>query len=729
MKKFNVFLQSFLVQQDAIALPRLILLISPMVILLLAVLGLALQVNRQLADQQQVSLNRIAHVAVRNVAQIQREHLRLKAQIMQDVDQLDQQSLTMQRDLVWSRLRILENPRHSGEASATVKALLQAYRVQWEQIQPLLDLWMTDPSAAPIRNTLIEEIDQSEKILNDLVSASQHSFEDRISAWAESSKRLNGLLTGASVIVLLMILLMTYVIYQFFRVQARIEQGLRNSEQRLRAILDTLPDAVFRLTHNGVYIDAKPAKELGISIEPDALTGKHITQILPADIATPILAAMADAFVTGQEQLCEGEMMDTTTGIMRNVEARILPSGSGEVQIIVRDITTDKQQEEATLQAQKLESLGILAGGIAHDFNNLLTGMLAQASLAKMKLAKGIPAVDSIDKAIVSAERAADLTRQLLAYAGKGKFQIVSLDINQLVRDTTGLMQTALPSQATLQLDLGQLPLIKADRGQIQQVVMNLFINAIEALGEEGGAIQIATHFQALSAVDTLQGYIIGNLEPGPYVVLQIADSGKGMDQSILSRIFDPFFSTKPKGHGLGLSATMGIIRAHGGGLQVQSQPERGTTFTILLPALDNAEVDPQPAPIAPAAAKPEKRQTVLVIDDEEAIREVAADILTDHGFHVMTASSGSEGIEQFRQLQKQVGVVLLDMKMPGMNGKQTYQVLRQIEPNVKVIFMSGYSETEVSTQVGSGQPLPFLSKPYSADLLTHYVRQMLLAA
>lgn len=727
MKKIATSLHSFLFPDGALTITGVVLLVGPMVILLFAVLGVALQLNRQLSDQQHMALNQIAHVAVRNNAQLQREHLRLQAMLMNDTEDMEQ-AFAVQRDLVWSRLRVLQNSRNWNNASQTMTELLLTYQVQWEALQPGIDQWLaTQPKPPP--TDLLAKMIEAEQVLNDLQTVAQQTFEDRMMAWTASSQRLNTLLTGASLLVMLMIFVITYLIYQFFRVQSQIEQGLRSSEQRLRALLDTIPDAVFRLTHTGYYIDFKPSKKLGNSEQVRDIIGIHIAEVLPPDLSNPIMTAMQAAIATAKEQLCEIQFYDEVCQTMRNVEARILPSGTTEVQVIIRDITAEKQQEEAALQTQKLGSLGILAGGIAHDFNNLLTGMLAQASLAKMKLSKGLVAVDNIDKVILSAERAADLTRQLLAYAGKGKFQIGPLDLNQLIRDTTGLMQTALPGQATLDLRLDtQLPLIEADRGQLQQVVMNLFINAVEALEEDGGTIAITTRFQQLTDIDTLQGYLVGKVMPGDYVTLQITDSGVGMDQTVLSRIFDPFFSTKPKGHGLGLSATMGIIRTHQGALQVQSQLGRGTTFTILLPALTPVSAEPQTAIMAPPATSV-PRQLVLVVDDDEAIREVASDILIDHGFSVVSAASGQEGIDQFRRLQHQVGVILLDMKMPGMNGKQTYQLLREIEPSIKVIFMSGYSESEITLQLGDGQTVPFLSKPYSADALTNQVRQMLLMA
>lgn len=726
MKKFNALLESFLLRRDGVTVPGLLLLIGPMVILLVAVLGLALQINRQLSNQQQVTLYRLAHGLVRNAAQLQREHIRLQVLIVQDSDRLDVNEIKAQQALVWSRLKVLENTRHRQYASDETNALLRTYRAHWEALQSPLVQWLTLKPLQPAPATLLAQMNEGEKLTNDLVTRNHHDFEDRILDWAESSQSLNALLTSAGLITIFIILFMAYVIYQFFQVQVRIAEGLRHSEQRLRTILDTIPDAVFRLTQGCVITDVKPPKNFVIPFTAEKLIGKHITEIFPLHVVEPIVAAIQKALATKQEQLTEHQFYDETSKSPRNFEARILPTGRAEVQVILRDITVDKQQEEAERQAQKLESLGILAGGIAHDFNNLLTGILGQASLAKQKLTRSLPAADNIDKVILSAERAADLTRQLLAYAGKGKFQITHLDLNGLIRDTTSLMQVALPSQAQLHLALDeQLPFIEADRGQLQQIVMNLFINGVEALGEKGGAIHIATHYQQITPADIDQSYIIGAVTPGPYVVLQITDSGIGMEPSVLSRIFDPFFSTKPKGHGLGLAATFGIIRTHQGALQVQSQPGHGTTFTIFLPALPPQSVDVD-ATIAAPFPQQEARPLVLVIDDEETLREVVQDVLTEEQFHVVTAASGPEGIEQFRRLQNQVGVVLLDMKMPGMNGKQTYQVLRQIEPAVKVVFTSGYSETEVNTQLDNGLAVPFLAKPYTAESLIQQVRQML---
>lgn len=692
-------------------------------IVFLLILVLAFQLNRQIAEQQQASISHIAHATVRHVAQLQREHLRLYALLVHGNEPLQPEQFVLQRDLVWSRLRVLENPRHFKNLDPEVQHLIHAYRIEWQGVQLELDHWQQGVIDPHFQSALLTRMESMEQILNSTVSSSQHHFEDQITVWEKSSERLNNLLTGGMLLFIFLMLLMIYMIYQFFRIQWRNEQRVRASEQRLRVILETIPDAVFRITRDGAYVDFKPAKTFPLFVPPEFFTGKKVADIVPPDIAQVTAEATSLALKSGEEQIFEYQLTDPATGRVSSFEARLIPTNQDEIQAIIRDITEDKQHEEAAVQAQKLESLGVLAGGIAHDFNNLLTGMLAQSSLAKLKLAKGLPAVDHIDKAVISAERAADLTRQLLAYAGKGNFQIVDLDLNQLIHDTTGLFKTALSGQAQFRIELDdQLPLIKADRGQIQQVVMNLFINAVDALEGKAGTIQITTGTLHLTK-EQLSNFTGSLLEARHYVVLQITDDGSGIEPAMISRIFDPFFSTKPKGHGLGLSATMGIIRALHGDLQVQSQVGQGSTFTILLPALEATKRE-QPSYEPALMPFNGHKQTILIIDDEASVRDAAADILADHGYRVTKANDGAEGIDLFKRQRESIGVVLLDIKMPGMNGRQTYQVLQQIEPNVKVIFMSGYSETEVNDQLEQGEVLPFLPKPYSAHQLIAQVQR-----
>lgn len=727
------FLQNpFLATWNVISLPKFVLLVAPLTVTMLAVLILAFQLNRQLYDQQQVIVNRLAHAGVRHVGQLQREELRFYALVAGTRDQLDEAQFVLQRDLVNSRILVLQNTLAAVNPPPEIQARYSAYTQQWVALQPAIEAWRANPSDRARKNQIMTTLAATELVANQLATDLQALFEDRMQNWSTKSLFLNRLLTYGSFSFVIIILLMAYVIYLFFQNQSVNQEILRLSEQRLRNILDSIPDAVYRLSGAGVFIDYKPPTHEAHRLPIENFYRKHLSEVLPTTIAASLQAGIATVLASGQQLLHEYSLTDQAQQTHR-FEARLLPSSNEEVQLIVRDITEVKLQEEAALQAQKLESLGVLAGGIAHDFNNLLTGMLGQASLAVAKLQRGLPALDHVQKVVLSAERAADLTRQLLAYTGKGKFQIDLLDLNQLIRDTTALMGTVLPSQAELTLALAEdLPLVQVDRGQIQQVVMNLFINAIEALPEGSGTVVIATGTQPVEkalingqSTHAAQSTTSSELQPGLYVFLRVSDTGSGMDQNTLSRIFDPFFSTKAKGHGLGLSATQGIIRTHQGALQVQSQPGMGTTFTMLLPATTTQNAPCEPA-VNVRLTHTKEQQSILIIDDEAPVRETATDILAEQGFQVTAAANGQEGIDLFRRNHHQIDVVLLDMKMPGINGAETYQQLQKIQPNLKVIFTSGYSEAEITPQLNASTHVTFLAKPYSAEVLMRQIQKVL---
>ncbi|MCB0109165.1 MAG: response regulator, partial [Caldilineaceae bacterium] len=379
--------------------------------------------------------------------------------------------------------------------------------------------------------------------------------------------------------------------------------------------------------------------------------------------------------------------------------------------------------------------------GIAHDFNNLLTGMIAQMSLAKMKLSRDRSPVEQIDKALTAAERAADLTRQLLTYAGKAPVQVTMLDLNGLIRDNLGLLETALPNGAELHLALAEtLPMIEADRGHIQQIIMNLALNAAEALRQstlhpepsaatapiEKRYVSIATAVSVLSAGAKEQRSRGNHLQPGNYVVLRVQDNGIGMDESTLQRIFDPFFSTKEHGHGLGLSATLGIVHSYGGALHVKSTWGSGTTFTLFFPPIAQAAVHRADEGGASTTAAYTELSTVLVIDDESSIREVVVDVLEPLGFTVYQAVSGAEGIAQVEQHQGVVDLVLLDIKMPGLSGSETLRQLLNVQPSLKVVISSGFSKSELCAKLHDATVVGYLPKPYTAAQLLNSVYQAL---
>ena len=706
--------------------PQMILLSSLALILLLAMVGGAFIYQRHFSVQQQTTQLYAEYEALYEIALLQKAHFQLAEAIHTGAYQHNEANYQQARAQIDQHLQALQEIYQAGDSHVEIQQQLPLYQQAWTNLQLRLTQTRQQPQDATVERALRADLPPFEAELNKLLEASHLALTTHLGNWLVALQSMAPLLKGADGLLLLIALLTAYGFVQFIQERHRSEEATQASERRHRALLDTIPDAVLRRKRDGIYTDFKPANHFGRFMPSADFIGKHISQILPPAVVEVSMAASEKALATGEAQVYEYRMPNRLTGIMRDYEARVVPSGADEVQVIVRDITEDKLQEESVRQAQKLESLGVLAGGIAHDFNNLLTGMLGQTSLAKFKLTRGQSATEHIDKAITSAERASDLTRQLLAYAGKGNFQITALDLTQLIREITGLLETALPNRAALQLHLEDslLP-IEADRGQIQQVVMNLVINATEALPPEGGYVQIKTTNHFLTDEGDMSSSTGDKLLPGHYVMLQISDNGCGMDEKIRSRIFDPFFSTKPSGHGLGLSATLGIMRTHHGDIQVQSQLDIGTSFTLLFPAMPAARRTPVGAP-EPVEVAQVPSSYVLVVDDEATIRELAADILTAEGISVYLAASGMEGIEHFRQHPGQIALVLLDLKMPGLSGEDTLQALRQIDPQVNVILSSGYSETEVTNHFREGEIIAFLQKPYNVDLLLEHVHRVL---
>lgn len=382
------------------------------------------------------------------------------------------------------------------------------------------------------------------------------------------------------------------------------------------------------------------------------------------------------------------------------------------------DITERKKAEEALRQTQKLESLGILAGGIAHDFNNLLVALLGQTSLALSKLTAENPAYIHIEKSITAANRAALLTRQLLAYSGRGQFQVQSVNLNELVQENLDLLAVAIPKHISIYSQLfHSLRPIEADVSQIQQIVMNLILNAADAIGDQPGTITISTKMEYIYLEDDRYSlYTQMPLSVGPYVSLEIKDTGSGMNAHILSKIFDPFFSTKGTGRGLGLAAVLGIVRGHKGGIAVQSQVNNGTHFKLLFPAIPSPLMAEDPTHFYENVVS--QKGIVLVVDDEEAVLEVVTDILEMEGWQVITAVDGQKAVELYRIHRPQIQLVLLDLSMPGVKGDEIFQQLRQFDAQARVIISSGYNEKETIQQFVGQNLTGFLQKPYSAQKL-----------
>jgi len=396
---------------------------------------------------------------------------------------------------------------------------------------------------------------------------------------------------------------------------------------------------------------------------------------------------------------------------------------------------TDRKQTEADrnrlleiertmLQAQKLESLGVLAGGIAHDFNNLLTVVLGNVSLAQLDLAADSPAVGYLQQTRIAAVRATELCRQMLAYAGKGQFSAALVDLGALVEDTTQLLKVSITKKCVLRFDLPRdLPPVRADATQIRQIVMNLVINASDAMGDHSGLIHVSTGLRHASAADLAETSHSSSLAPGDYVTLEVSDNGCGMTPEVKARVFEPFFTTKFAGRGLGLSAVLGIVHSHGGALRVASEPGRGSTFTLLLPAEKGAPAaSPAPSPAGGEGAH--GQGAILVVDDEETVRIVAARLLESHGYTTVLASDGREAVNIFAERGIGFRAVLLDLTMPHMNGDETFREIRRLRADVPVVLMSGFSERDTTERFPGRELASFIAKPFDRETLIARIRE-----
>jgi signal transduction histidine kinase/CheY-like chemotaxis protein len=388
------------------------------------------------------------------------------------------------------------------------------------------------------------------------------------------------------------------------------------------------------------------------------------------------------------------------------------------------DITERRAMEEKLRATQQMEALGLLAGGIAHDFNNLLVGILGNASLAHSELEPDSPIAPMLRDIEHSAQRAADLTRQLLAYAGKGRLIVRPVDLAGLVHEMRTLLGTAITKRATLEIDAEfDRAWVQADATQLRQIIINLITNASDALLGETGRISLCADVRDMSAGALASSHGQASLPPGKYAVLEVTDTGRGMSADTVQRVFDPFFTTKDTGHGLGLSATLGIIRAHGGIIQVESAPKKGCTMRVVLPLVA------APAQVhSGARAVPLLGQggSALLVDDDDAVRSVARRTLQRAGFVVHEAVNGAEGVQRFEELGGNVSLVLLDLTMPVMGGEEAMAKMRERNPDVRVLLSSGYNEQEITHRLAGVYAAGFIQKPYTVSDLLAAVQSLL---
>jgi two-component system cell cycle sensor histidine kinase/response regulator CckA len=506
--------------------------------------------------------------------------------------------------------------------------------------------------------------------------------------------------------------------------------SLEISEGRFRTLVDGTTSLVWQTDAGGGFAKPMPQWEEFTGQKWPAYRGYGGVEALhPAD-RERILGAWQEALETRTKFKADFRLWHAPMQSWRHVITRGIPlvDSSGELVEWIGTVTDDSERrmlEEKVQQAAKFESLGVLAGGIAHDFNNLLVGILGNASLLESVLADPSEREMALE-VIRAAERAAILTQQMLAYSGRGRFVVEAVNLAQEIERLEPRLRAALPVHVKLLLQLDrELPLSEIDRRQFEQLLMSLIVNAGESIDGGSGSVRVAT--LAETVVCGTPGFAAGfamadHPQPGPYVVVEVGDTGHGMDAATQSKIFDPFFTTKFTGRGLGLPAALGIVRGHRGGIQVRSSPGGGSTFRIFFPAATDASA---PVFVRPRAEASHPRPTILVVDDEEVVRSFSASALKRHGFHVLVAEDGSRAVELFRADPDGISAVLLDLGMPTMNGHETLAALRSIRPNVPVIASSGYNEADAVARF-KGAVQGFIQKPYSSEVLAAKLRIVL---
>jgi signal transduction histidine kinase/ActR/RegA family two-component response regulator len=389
--------------------------------------------------------------------------------------------------------------------------------------------------------------------------------------------------------------------------------------------------------------------------------------------------------------------------------------------------TLEQQRWDARLQhSQKLESLGVLAGGIAHDFNNLLVGVMGHTRLVLEELPGDSRFRGPLEQVEAAARRAADLTRQMLDYSGKGRFVVERLDITSLVREMSELVEASISKKATLQPALQDgLPAVQGDETQLRQVVMNLITNASDALEGEPGTIAVRTGLMYATPKELESAVVGADGEPGEYVFLDVADTGRGMDVATRERMFDPFYTTKETGRGLGLAACLGIVRGHGGAIFVDSAPGSGTRVRVLLPAAGDSVIT-EPVPLAEGDDWHSKG-LILVVDDEEIVRGLVAASLQRAGFDVLEAADGRECVDIYQDQGDRIALVILDLTMPRLGGLEALEQMQQINPKVRALLSSGYDARDRVPEVGGNVGIVgFLQKPFGPQELMATVREAL---
>lgn len=508
-------------------------------------------------------------------------------------------------------------------------------------------------------------------------------------------------------------------------IQKTIEHTLKENKKYLRNIIDLISDAIFiQDAESLVILDYNKSVSRIFHYPEDEITSKQITEFfinkehfLKKELLNKFCQAKESGYQSFEWKAKNKEHQEFWV----EMNIRFSDSNGSRLLItLIRDINERKAEEENKLKmeqqllhTQKLESLGVLAGGIAHDFNNILTAILGHAELATLKLNDKDQVFMHLSEIKKASQRASELSQQMLAYSGKGKFIKEPINFNTIINEMIDLLKVSISKKVQLNLHLDEnLPLFEGGVSQIRQVVMNLITNASEAIGDREGEIAIHTGIQIVSEVDDQMLYLNQDIPFGQCVYFEIRDNGCGMDRETIKKIFDPFFTTKFTGRGLGMSAILGIIRGHHGMIHVYSELGLGTRFKVFFPALGQALED------RIEKIMPIKRLSisgkVLIVDDEVTILEVAEQYLKSFGIESIKASNGIEGVKVYTEHREELSLIILDLTMPGMSGEEVFNTLQKYDNSVPIILMSGFSEYELKNKYSSKGFSGFIQKPFS---------------
>ena len=518
------------------------------------------------------------------------------------------------------------------------------------------------------------------------------------------------------------------------RLRSRAERTTTETEAELVQTLNSLPVHVWSavVSSDGEYTPRRMSTVLAeISGRPiqffDGSPEKWFETIHAED--RPRLEKMVESVLAGTQERADYEYRlvraDGAIRIMSDSVRTTHVESGRRLDGVSRDVTEVKEVEEERLrleerfqQAQKLDSLGVLAGGIAHDFNNLLVAMLGHARLAEEDLPQGSPVRHNLKSVIKAARQAGELCGQMLAYAGKVPIDTKAIELDEIVEEIGELLRASIPSSTLVRYSFDkEVPCLLGDASQVRQVALNLITNASESIGETGGEIMLRVQTTQYDSAGLAEMEFSEALEPGPYVVLTVSDTGCGMDGSIRTKIFEPFYTTKFAGRGLGLAAVVGIVRGHGGALRIESEIGHGSSVSVIFPAVDRAaasEID-----LSENESRPFRgARKVLLVEDEEAARELARIVLERAGIDVVEAADGVEALAIFRLKPEEFDCVLLDLTMPHMDGVETYARLQKVRPDIPVILCSGYPESAAVARFADLGLSGFLKKPYEPEEL-----------